>query len=179
MSTGGIALLLGATPNRFDGLTTIGKVVYIFDLVIFVGIVAAITIRFTMTPGSFFKAISHPTEMLFIPTAFIALVSVFSGAQIYGVPSSGTWLIVALRVLFWMYVAAAFLLCVALTWQLIHSPATRLTLATMTPVGPAPLSMRKLSLTGASRLGIYQRFPLCCPEPWHHLSQLLSHLSIA
>lgn len=152
MSTGGIALLLASTPHRFPGLTTIGKVVYIFDLVIFVAIVAAITARFTITPASFSKAISHPTEMLFIPTSFLSLVSIFSGAQIYGVPSTGPWLPVALRVLFWIYVGATFLLCVGLMWFLIHSPATRLTLSSMTPAWNLPAFPIMLSGTLAATI---------------------------
>src|ERR1700733_15279529 len=46
MSTGGLALLLSATPHRFPGLTIIGKIFYILDLVFFVSLVAGITARF-------------------------------------------------------------------------------------------------------------------------------------
>lgn len=69
MSTGGIALLLASTPHRFPGLTTIGKVVFIFDLVIFLALIAAITARFIILPGSLQKSLMHPTEALFVPTA--------------------------------------------------------------------------------------------------------------
>src|SRR6202012_1348714 len=36
MSTGSLAILLSMTPNRFPGLTTIGSIVFILDLVLFV-----------------------------------------------------------------------------------------------------------------------------------------------
>lgn len=156
MSTGGIALILASTPHRFPGLSTIGKLFYIFDLVIFVTIVSAIVARFCITPASFSKAIAHPTEMLFIPTAFLSLVSIFSGAQIYGAPSCGPWLLVALRVLFWIYVGASFILCVGLMWFLIHSPATRLTLSSMTPAWNLPAFPIMLSGTLAAAIAPQQ-----------------------
>ena len=67
MSTGGIALLLAVTPHRFRSLTTIGTMIFILDLVLFVLLSALILARFILFPGTFSQSVSHPTESLFIP----------------------------------------------------------------------------------------------------------------
>lgn len=67
MSTGGIALLLAVTPHKFHGLITIGTLVFIFDLVLFVLLSTLILTRFIMFPGTFTSSVYHPTESLFIP----------------------------------------------------------------------------------------------------------------
>ena len=67
MSTGGIALLLAVTPHTFHGLITIGTVVFIFDLILFVLLSTLILSRFIMFPGTFTQSVYHPTESLFIP----------------------------------------------------------------------------------------------------------------
>lgn len=78
LSTGGIALLLSATPHRFPGLTTIGAIFYLFDLVVFSCVLAGICTRFLLmrdaAGGSLRalrKSLGHPTEGLFFPTALL------------------------------------------------------------------------------------------------------------
>ncbi len=46
MSTGGLALLLSATPHRVPGLTIIGKMFFILDLFFYVSLVAGISALF-------------------------------------------------------------------------------------------------------------------------------------
>ena len=67
MSTGGIALLLAVTPHRFRGLTTIGTIIFIFDVVLFLLLTSLILTRFYLFPGTFIQSIYHQTEGLFIP----------------------------------------------------------------------------------------------------------------
>ena len=67
MSTGGIALLFAVTPHTFRGLTTIGTMIFILDLLLFVLLSAFILARFIMFPGTFTQSVYHPTESLFIP----------------------------------------------------------------------------------------------------------------
>lgn len=50
MSTGALAVVLGNTPNTFPGLKTIGKIVFIFDLVLFVLFSLLMAIRFILLP---------------------------------------------------------------------------------------------------------------------------------
>lgn len=82
MSTGGIALLLAVAPHRFPGLTTIGTVVFIFDLVVFLLLTAAILARFLLFPGTFTNSVHHPTESLFIPVCVSQLLCVLSDKSI-------------------------------------------------------------------------------------------------
>lgn len=131
MSTGGIALLLAATPHRFTGLETIGKIVFLFDLVLFLTICAGISIRFIMKPERLTKSLLHPTEALFFPTFWLALVDVLGGIQEYGVPSTGEWLVVVMRVCFWIYVALTFITGVLQYLHLFN--AKKLTIQSMTP----------------------------------------------
>lgn len=67
MSTGGISLLISEStqPNTFYGQETIGKVVYIIDLVFFTLITTALITRFIKYKGTFLASLAHPTEGLF------------------------------------------------------------------------------------------------------------------
>ena len=71
MSTGSIALLLSSNPHRFRGLTTIGTIIFILDLLLFALSTCAITTRFLLFRGTFTAALNHPTESLFIPTMLL------------------------------------------------------------------------------------------------------------
>ncbi|TIA77643.1 hypothetical protein D6C76_04588 [Aureobasidium pullulans] len=121
MSTGGFATLLSVQPHKFTGLLTIGTIVYIFDLVLFVILCAAITARFIMYPGSFHKSLKHPTEALFFPTFWLSLPTIIGGMNNYGVGNVGGWLIVTLRVLFWIYFACTLLVAIFQYWYLFAS----------------------------------------------------------
>lgn len=148
MSTGGIALLLAVTPHRFRGLTTIGTMVFIFDLVLFVLLSAFILARFVLFPGTFSKSVSHPTESLFIPTFFLTISTIISCIQQYGYPSTGPWLVVTVRILFWIYVAITFSTAV-LQYHLLFT-GKPLTLQSMTPAWILPVFPVMLSGTVAS-----------------------------
>lgn len=75
LSTAGIGILLAATPHRFDGLTTIGKIFFILALVTYVAAIAAITTRFVMQPRLIHCSLIHPTESLFFPTSVLSCQS--------------------------------------------------------------------------------------------------------
>ncbi|KAI1308304.1 voltage-dependent anion channel [Xylaria venustula] len=139
MATGGLALLLAEATQGFTfrGLQTIGKVVYILDLVIFTLVVSAITYRFVKFPGTLKKSIVHPTEGLFLGTSTLSLASIISGIARYGIPSCGPWLVVTYRVLFWLYFAVTFIMAVAQYALLFTSP--KLKLSDMTPAWDLPV----------------------------------------
>ncbi|KAI9731823.1 MAG: hypothetical protein M1818_007688 [Claussenomyces sp. TS43310] len=131
MSTGGLALLLSATPHRFNGLNTIGTVFFILNLVFFVILVAGISARFYMFPGTFTRSIYHPTESLLFPTPFLTIAVIIGGIQKYGVPHSGPWLLQTERVLFWIYCAISF--AVAISQYYILFTGRNHTVQNMTP----------------------------------------------
>ena len=122
MSTGGLSLLLGSQAHTFRGLLTIGKVVYIFDLLLFVLVCSAITYRFVKFPSTFKASLVHPTESLFLPTSLLSVASIISAIAIYGVPAAGHWLVEAYIVLFWLYFAFTFISAVAQYYYLFSRP---------------------------------------------------------
>ncbi|KAI1272466.1 voltage-dependent anion channel [Xylaria sp. FL0933] len=153
MSTGGLALLLAEATQGFTfrGLQTIGKVVYILDLVIFTLVVTAITYRFVKFPGTLKKSIVHPTEGLFLGTSTLSLASIISGIARYGIPSCGPWLVVVYRIVYWIYFAVTFVIAVA-QYSLLFTSA-ELKLSDMTPSWNLPafsfMLVGTLASTGA------------------------------
>ena len=154
MSTGGIALLLAVTPHRFRGLTTIGTIFFILDLALFLTICMALTARFYLYPGTLRASVEHPSESLFFPTFWLSLSTIITGMQSYGVPSAGPWLPIALRVLFWIYVACTFPVAVIQYSYLFM--AKRLTVQSMTPAWILPIFPIMLSGTTAGSIALSQ-----------------------
>jgi C4-dicarboxylate transporter/malic acid transport protein len=161
MSTGSIALLLHTTPHQFAGLVTIGKIVYILDLVIFILLCAGISARFLMYPGTFKKSLSHPTESLFLAAFFVALVYILNGMQTYGVPATGDWSTTAMRVLFWIYLLMTFTLAVLQYFHLFEAKPSRWTIQSMTagwilPIYPIMLCGTLASLVAPDQPTTYK-----------------------
>ncbi|KAI1878259.1 uncharacterized protein JN550_000441 [Neoarthrinium moseri] len=164
MATGGVALLLSEQTQayKFDGLQTIGKVVYIFDLFIFTMVTAAIVCRFCMFPGTLKASITHPTEGLFLGTSTLSLASIIAGIARYGIPACGPWLVTVYRVLFWIYFAITFLIAVGQYALLFTLPALKI--RDMTPAWDLPIFPYMLSgtlaATGASLQPPSQAVPM-------------------
>lgn len=133
MATGGLALLLSpaAQPHSFNGLEIIGKIVYIFDLVIFSVITATITYRFSRYPGKLRCSLGHPTESLFSATFLLSCASIIACIGRYGVPACGPWLAVVYRVLFWIYFVVTF--CTGVGHYILLFTSPRLKIQDMTP----------------------------------------------
>ena len=145
MSTGGIALLLQVTPHRFPHLTTLGTIVYVIDLVFFVALCIGMIIRLSLDPRAFKQSFLHPSESLLFPTFWLSMPTIIGCMQEYGVPSSGPWLVVTVRVLFWLYVACTFLVGVVQYFLLFS--AKELTVHSMTPAWIMPIFPIMLSGT--------------------------------
>lgn len=152
MATGGIATILAAQPHTFRGLAVIGKIIFIFNLVLFILFCTAIGTRFVIHRGTFTRAILHPTEALFIPTFFLSIVDILDGSRAFGVSATGSWLSTALRVCFWIYLAGSFLLAIAQYLYLFSAPPNRLTVHSMTPSWLLPIFPAMLCGTLASEL---------------------------
>jgi len=112
MSTGAVAIVIGQTPFKFTSLEIIGKIFYIVDLIMFIVASIMIATRFTLRPGSISKSMHYPAEALFFGSFWVSIALILNCAQAYGTPSSGPWLITALRVCFWMYAALVMLVAV-------------------------------------------------------------------
>ncbi|ORY60748.1 voltage-dependent anion channel [Pseudomassariella vexata] len=139
MATGGIALLLSEQTQayRFEGLQTIGKVFYCFDLFVFSVVTFCILYRFFAFKGTFQKSIAHPTEGLFLGTSALSLASIISCIARYGIPACGPWLVVVYRILFWVYFAVTFFIAVGQYTLLFTSPL--LNIEDMTPAWDLPI----------------------------------------
>ncbi|KAI0006545.1 malic acid transport protein [Xylariaceae sp. FL0662B] len=164
MATGGLSLLLAEKTQgfTFSGLQTIGKVIYVFDLVLFTLVTAAITYRFIKFPGTLKRSITHPTEALFLGTSTLSLASIISGIARYAIPSCGPWLVIVYRILFWIYFAVTFLIAVGQYSLLFTSP--RLKIQDMTPAWDLPIFPFMLSgtvaATGAAQQPASQAVPM-------------------
>lgn len=108
MSTGGIALLLSSQPHTFHGVLTLGTVIYLVDIAIFLLITSLITYRFLHFPGTFTSSLLHPHRSIFYATSWLALSSIISCSARYGVPHTGPWLITTYFILFWVYFSLTF-----------------------------------------------------------------------
>ncbi|KAH8673282.1 voltage-dependent anion channel [Xylariales sp. PMI_506] len=164
MATGGLALLLSEQSQAypFRGLQTIGKVVYIFDLCAFTLVTTAIVYRFTRFPGTLKASIVHPTEGFFLGTSQLSMASIIAGIARYGIPACGPWLVVAYRVLFWLYFAITLMLAVGQYALLFTLPQVRI--QDMTPAWDLPIFPFMLSGTvaavGAAAQPIEQAVPM-------------------
>lgn len=67
------------------------------------------------------------------------MANIFAAASAYGAPSTGPWLTVALRVLFWIYVAVSFLVAIGLYYHLFTAKPGELTVQSMTPSWILPI----------------------------------------
>jgi len=112
MSTGVVAVVLANTPFRFSGLDVIAKIFFILDLVLFMLFCCAIAYRFLRRPRVFIRSLHHPKEALFFGSFWVSVALILNLTQTYGVPVCGPWLVSALRVLYWIYIACSLLVAI-------------------------------------------------------------------
>lgn len=70
------------------------------------------------------------------------VANLLSCIQRYGAPHCGPWFVFAMRVLFWLYVATAFMAAVAQYLHLFTGSPGRLTIQSMTPAWILPIFPR-------------------------------------
>lgn len=107
-----MAALISQQPYTFNGLNVIGKIFFILDLVLFLAFTVLITIRFVLNPRAITKSLHHPLESFFFGTFWVSIAFILYGAQRYGVPACGPWLVKALEISFWTYAGLALLVVV-------------------------------------------------------------------
>ncbi|KAH7398199.1 voltage-dependent anion channel [Pyrenochaeta sp. MPI-SDFR-AT-0127] len=109
MSTGALAVVLGNTPNKFTGLQTIGEILFVFDIVLFLVFNGLMVTRFVLVPRKLLASLHHPVEGLFHGTYWVSVALILNCAYIYGNDKTGPWLTKALEICFWVYCAVAFI----------------------------------------------------------------------
>ncbi|QKX54911.1 uncharacterized protein TRUGW13939_02001 [Talaromyces rugulosus] len=134
MATGGIANVLHHIPSsyRFHGLDTIGLVIFLLNIVLYVAIWGLLLVRFTSFPYTFKASFLHPTESLFAPATVVSFGTILINISQYGPDRTGPWLLDVVRVLFWFDLALAFCLSAGV-YLLLWSTQT-FTIAQMTPI---------------------------------------------
>ncbi|KAK7731785.1 hypothetical protein SLS53_008606 [Cytospora paraplurivora] len=144
MSTAGIGLVLGATPNRFKGLDVIGLIVFIFALFMFILISTLLICRFILFKNTFRRCFTHPREALLVPTFFLTIASLLSGAEHWGSvflnDHKFAGLCRFLKVMYWIYLGCTFLFSiVAYTILFTRKEEVRLKAPAMTPAWILPI----------------------------------------
>ncbi|KAI0142520.1 voltage-dependent anion channel [Hypoxylon sp. NC0597] len=114
-STGGIAILLSTTPHQFHGLQTAGVVVFIMNLILFLIFCAMMLTRFILHPHMLKRSFTTPPELFFFGSFWLSIATNIICMERFGVPHTGSWLVVVLRILFWIY-AAATLIYTTVIW---------------------------------------------------------------
>ncbi|KAF3926097.1 hypothetical protein ABW20_dc0110273 [Dactylellina cionopaga] len=131
MGTGGIAVQLHLLPYRFQGLDTIGTIVFLISLAIFCLATFGLSVRFIMWRHTLSNSIRHPTEGLFTATFLLSVATILINTCNYGVghigeSSTNNWLTKAIEALFWVYTAFSMILSIALSYFIIsresHTP---------------------------------------------------------
>jgi len=108
-STGGIAVLLSECPKQFDGLQTIGKTVYIFNIVLYIVFISLLVARWTINPKKMQSYFIDPPECFFYGSIWLSAASIIVGMQRFGAPNTGPWMIMAIRICFWIYAGVTLL----------------------------------------------------------------------
>lgn len=161
MSTGGIAILFSICPRSFPGLHTIGSIMYILQILLFLGIGAGLTFRFCRYKGLFSQTVTHHAETMFVSTMFISCATIISNAKIYGAPHLGPWFNDALRVLFWLYASVTFTVSI---FQYEHLFANRkLKIQNMTPGWLLPIFPSMMAGTIAINIAEDQSYENAMP----------------
>ncbi|KAF2661316.1 hypothetical protein K491DRAFT_647624 [Lophiostoma macrostomum CBS 122681] len=112
MGTGGLAIALGVTPHRFRGLTTIGLIIFLLNIFLFLLFTSLMTTRLILSPARFRKSFTHPPESFFIGSYLLTIATILGGTQLYGLTLPSTpqlWLIPVLRIFYWLYASISLL----------------------------------------------------------------------
>lgn len=94
-------------PYRFRGLDTIGIVIFLINIALYLFIWALLLVRFYYYPYTFKASFLHPTESLFVPAALVSFGTILINVSQYGPQNAGPWLGEAVGILFWIDAALA------------------------------------------------------------------------
>ncbi|KAF2213699.1 hypothetical protein CERZMDRAFT_120872 [Cercospora zeae-maydis SCOH1-5] len=105
-STGGVAILLSSSPKTFPGLHTIGLIIFLTNIFLFLLFTSLLLLRWKHAPPTLRKSFTTPPECYFFGSFWLTLATMIINIDRYGTPHiSGAWLLTTIRVLFWLYAA--------------------------------------------------------------------------
>lgn len=111
MGTGITSILLHQLPYQFDGLQYIGVVIYVFNIVLFVGITFCTLLRYILYPETCLLMLKHSTQSLFLGAAPMGLATIINMTVFVLVPAWGPWVIEFVWAIWWVDVALSVLIC--------------------------------------------------------------------
>lgn len=94
-------------PFRFRGLETIGIIVFLFNIALYLVVWALLLARFYIYPYTFRASFLHPTESLFVPASVVSFGTILINISQFGPGHTGQWLANAVGILFWIDAALA------------------------------------------------------------------------
>ena len=137
MATGSLAVVIYQCPYKFRGLVTIGKAVFIIDLVFFTLFCGLILARFLIVPKTFVDSLRHPVEAFYVGTFWVSISLILQNASQYGSPSCGPWLQKALEVCYWLYTGSVIIVAIIQYYVLFISQ--KFSLSKMVPAWILPV----------------------------------------
>lgn len=100
-------MLKRAVPFRFRGLDTLGAVILLINIALYLFIWGLLIARFYHYPYTFKASFLHPTESLFVPACVVSFGTILINISQYGAGHAGSWLMEAVGILFWLDAALA------------------------------------------------------------------------
>jgi C4-dicarboxylate transporter/malic acid transport protein len=127
MSTGGLALALALTPHQFRGLYTIGLILFLFNIALFILLCCCMAARIILHPRHVSNVLRHPGETYFVGSWYLSVSVIVAGIQVFGVTQGPAypWLVHAVYALYWIYASFSILNAIAQYAILITSSRTR------------------------------------------------------
>ncbi|MCJ1310788.1 hypothetical protein MMC25_004455 [Agyrium rufum] len=134
MATGGMANIIYQVPSdlRFKGLTVIGWMFMIINMIFFLINVMMISLRFHLFPATFKASFHHPTESLFVPALFVSFGLILINICQYILESGTGYLYTVSNILFW--INGGFSIISSSGIYLLMWSTQTFTIATMTPI---------------------------------------------
>ncbi|TKY88422.1 hypothetical protein EX895_002774 [Sporisorium graminicola] len=111
MSLGGMANLFMAKIIDSSGLYYLGIALFFVNIAYLLVLITLQIVRYACTPASFSYTLTHPIECCFVPTALLAYATVINGfaSLVAHNENSAGWGLF-LRIAFWVYFAASFII---------------------------------------------------------------------
>lgn len=123
MGTGMVSILLHLLPFQFRGLEYISEIIWIFNVLLFLGLTFGSLCRYLMWPHVFIDVLKHPVQSCYLyhsiffldtdprGTFPMGLTTIVSMLCYVAVPKWGDPLLLFTEIIFWINTVLSFLVC--------------------------------------------------------------------
>ncbi|OHW91467.1 c4-dicarboxylate transporter malic acid transporter [Colletotrichum incanum] len=150
MATGGMANVIHSLPYQAAWLNGVAVAFFLLNIILFIMNCVLAGFRFKSRPGTLTHSFADQTESLFIPSSVVSVAIISINICQFGVPHVGPWLLRAMQILFWFYVALS--VVASSTIYLILWSTLAFPIHTMTPTWVFPAYPLLLTAPFASNL---------------------------